>query len=362
MANRKTTAPPPKFIAVDALRHADDKRRNIPTAEYQSLMADEARKPVQVSYPRGTSNTDGLQAEKQQRNTDLDPQLVWRGKDEQDWTDLVVNAPPLYIQEKVHPKVLIDDLLRQSRERREAAEAAAGATVDMFADFNGIPAGADKTDFYAHDQNWSNRMILGNSQMASHPVDQPRRAGLRVTSISRGPDQVKAFWPVARRGQFYLTSAAARPRADLAPRLVVPLQIEAPVQPYRRGRPLRQVDCLADVAGLGGLRNEERRRTPSPRVHDRKLVADPTHDAGHRPHGAERAVLLASSRCGLPNLGAWTARAGHGLPGKGREETTPVRPNEIERQAARAPPGSVDGDATTACSPARRARPTRRAT
>ncbi len=55
----------------------------------------------------------------ERRNRDLDPQLVWRGKDEQDWSDLVVHAPPLYIQEKVHPKVLIDDLLRQTREQRE---------------------------------------------------------------------------------------------------------------------------------------------------------------------------------------------------------------------------------------------------
>ena len=52
---------------------------------------------------------------------DLDPQLVWRGKDEQDWSDLVVHAPPLYIQEKVHPKVLIDDLLR-ARDVRKATE------------------------------------------------------------------------------------------------------------------------------------------------------------------------------------------------------------------------------------------------
>ncbi len=175
MATRKTAG---TFVGVDALKHSDDKRKNIPTAEYQSLMADEARKPVQVSYPRGTSNADGLQAEKQQRNRDLDPQLVWRGKDEQDWTDLVVNAPPLYIQEKVHPKVLIDDLLRQSRERREAAEAeSAGGIADMFGDFNGIPAGADKTDFYAHDQNWTNRMILGDSLQVMASLAE--REGLR---------------------------------------------------------------------------------------------------------------------------------------------------------------------------------------
>ncbi|MCZ8167276.1 MAG: site-specific DNA-methyltransferase [Betaproteobacteria bacterium] len=225
------------FVGVDALKHADDKRKNIPTAEYQSLMADEARKPVQVTYSRTTSNADHLKTEKETRNHDLDPQLVWRGKDAQDWTDLVVNAPPLYIQEKVHPKVLIDDLLRQSRERREAAEAAAGGTVDMFGDFNGIPAGADKTDFYAHDQNWTNRMILGDSLQVMASLAE--REGLRgkvqcvyidppygikfnsnfqwsTTSrdvkdgnrdhISREPEQVKAFRDTWRDGiNSYLT-------------------------------------------------------------------------------------------------------------------------------------------------------------
>ena len=225
------------FVGVDALKHSDDKRKNIPTAEYQSLMADEARKPVQVSYARGTSNADGLQAEKQQRNRDIDPQLVWRGKDDQDWTDLVVNAPPLYIQEKVHPKVLIDDLQQQTRARREGA---AGGTVDMFGDFNGIPAGADKTDFYAHDQNWTNRMILGDSLQVMASLAE--REGLRgkvqcvyldppygikfnsnfqwsTTSrdvkdgnrdhISREPEQVKAFRDTWRDGiNSYLTYLA----------------------------------------------------------------------------------------------------------------------------------------------------------
>ena len=55
------------------------------------------------------------------RNTDLDPQFVWRGKDEQDWGDLIIYTPPLYIQEKVHPKVLIDDLLRQTKEAQAEA-------------------------------------------------------------------------------------------------------------------------------------------------------------------------------------------------------------------------------------------------
>ena len=83
-------------------------------------MADDERSPVQVAYER--------------RNRDLDPQLVWRGKDQQDLDDLIVQAPPLYIQEKVHPKVLIDDLVRHSKDSEPPDE-----VIDLFADFNGLP-------------------------------------------------------------------------------------------------------------------------------------------------------------------------------------------------------------------------------
>ena len=114
----------------------------------------------------------------ERRNRDLDPQLVWRGKDEQDSSDLVVHAPPLYIQEKVQPKVLIDDL----RRRTEAAEAEAekqdqGFTSDLFADFNGLPDEAAKTEFYQHEAHWSNRMILGDSLQVMASLAE--REGLR---------------------------------------------------------------------------------------------------------------------------------------------------------------------------------------
>src|SRR5436305_13300487 len=94
---------------VEILTHAKASRLNIPTAEYQSVMRTEELSPIRVAYER--------------RNRDLDPQLVWRGKDEKDWSDLVAPAPPLYIQEKIHPKVLIDDLQRRSKANAKAAEA-----------------------------------------------------------------------------------------------------------------------------------------------------------------------------------------------------------------------------------------------
>lgn len=213
MATQSTTK------SVDAIKHDDAKRKNIPTAEYQSVLDDHEKTPKQVRYPR---------------NTDLDPQLVWRGKDEQDWSDLVVHAPPLYIQEKVPPKALIDDLLRESREREHEQ---GHATADLFSDFNGIPKDADKTEFYQHDQNWTNRMILGDSLQVMASLAE--REGLRgkvqciyfdppygikfnsnfqwsTTSrdvkdgkadhITREPEQVKAFRDTWRDGiHSYLT-------------------------------------------------------------------------------------------------------------------------------------------------------------
>ena len=205
--------------SVETLRHEEDTRTNIPTAEYQSMVREEQESPLRVAYQR--------------RNRDLDPQLVWRGKDEQDVDDLVVNVPPLYIQEKVHPKALIADLLRQSKENREAEE----HQIDMFSDFNGLPEGADRTEFYQHEGYWQNRMILGDSLqvMASLSereglqgkvqciyIDPPY--GIRFNSnfqwsttsrdvrdgnrehITREPEQVKAFRDTWRDGiHSYLT-------------------------------------------------------------------------------------------------------------------------------------------------------------
>ena len=214
---------PKQSKQVTTLTHEEASRRNIPTAEYQALLGSDARSPVPVAYER--------------RNRDLDPQLVWRGKDEQDWSDLVVPAPPLFIQEKLHPKVLIDDLLRRSREADAEAAGEAGGQVDLFADFNGLPSDDARAEFYQHDANWSNRMILGDSLQVMASLAE--REGLRgkvqciyidppygikfnsnfqwsTTSrdvkdgkaehITREPEQVKAFRDTWRDGiHSYLT-------------------------------------------------------------------------------------------------------------------------------------------------------------
>lgn len=138
MAARKTKAKGPK--SVEAITHAD-KRVNLPTADAQDFVAPETEAAIQLRYPRDPT---------------LDPQLVWKGKDELDGEDLVADAPPIYIQEKIDPRVLVENLRNTAARPEEEPE------LQLFESFDGLD-GLDLVEFYRHDANWSNRMILGDS-------------------------------------------------------------------------------------------------------------------------------------------------------------------------------------------------------
>ncbi len=246
---------------VDALKHNEATRKNIPTAEMESFFRrdeDSAPRPPK-HYPRARPLAEGERRTAEEPSqpelswngarititdeqmkelaetgalTLSDAQLVWRGKDKQDWSDLVVNVPPLYIQEKIHPKAIIDDLKRRTAEKREAQTEA----PHLFADFNGI--GPDqRAEFYHHDQHWSNRMILGDSlQVMASLAERESLKGKvqciyfdppygikfnsnwqvstqsrdvrdgKQTDISREPEQVKAFRDTWKDGvHSYLT-------------------------------------------------------------------------------------------------------------------------------------------------------------
>ena len=246
---------------VDALRHDGETRRNIPTAEMESFFrrdedsapkppkhysrarplaegerrtTEEPSKPELIWKDARITITDTQMAELAKTGTLTlsDAQLIWRGKDRQDWSDLVVNVPPLYIQEKIHPKAIIEHLKRHTAKKREAE----AGTPDLFADFNGITA-EQRAEFYQHDQHWSNRMILGDSLqvMASLSERESLKGkvqciyfdppyGIKFNSnwqistqsrdvkegkqndISREPEQVKAFRDTWKDGiHSYLT-------------------------------------------------------------------------------------------------------------------------------------------------------------
>jgi adenine-specific DNA-methyltransferase len=251
-----------KSKKVESLTHDKARRINVPTAEFQSL-ADQ-QEELAPRPPEHYARSRPLpKSETRERNPDVDPQivwngvkisltkeqvtelseigtieigdaqLVWRGKDRQDWSDLIVNVPMLYVQEKVHPKAIIDDLKHQT----DAARKAATEAPDLFADFNGLTDPEARAEFYQHAMHWQNRMILGDGLqvMASLAERESLRDkvqcvyfdppyGIRFNSnwqvstlsrdvkdgkqadITREPEQVKAFRDTWKDGiHSYLT-------------------------------------------------------------------------------------------------------------------------------------------------------------
>jgi adenine-specific DNA-methyltransferase len=206
----KASKPTAKAADIESYKHKEARRKNIPTAELQKLVPDDDKTIKKLRWPR---------------NPDLDPQLVWRGKDFEA-NPLEVDAPPIYIQEKIQPRAIIEDLRRQTKERR----ADDASQFDFFHDFNGLADPEAKTEFYAHDQNWSNRMILGDSLlvMASlaerealrgkaqciyfdppygirfnsnwQPSTKSREVKEREDNVSREPEVIRAFRDTWRDG------------------------------------------------------------------------------------------------------------------------------------------------------------------
>ena len=162
---------------VASIKHLD-KRSNIPTEELRDFVAEDEKNPQVLTYPRDTS---------------LDPQLVWKGKDEQDREDLQVPVVPIYIQEKIHPQVLIDDLSSEQEENQ----------MDLFSDFNGGPKEFDqKIDFYQHEQNWTNRLILGDSLLVMNSLSEKEGLSGKVQTIYIDPPYGIKFgsnWQVSTR-------------------------------------------------------------------------------------------------------------------------------------------------------------------
>ncbi|MEW6180983.1 MAG: site-specific DNA-methyltransferase [Chloroflexota bacterium] len=165
-------------IPVEHIKHKDT-RANIPTEELRDFVADEERQPKTMLYPRDPS---------------LDPQLVWKGKDEQDQHPLEVPVVPIYIQEKISPQAIIENVRQQAQKDQPAQ-------LNLFADFNGLPF-EDMVDFYHHEQNWTNRMILGDSLLVMTSLAEKEGLKGRVQMIYMDPPYGIEFgsnWQVSTR-------------------------------------------------------------------------------------------------------------------------------------------------------------------
>jgi len=174
MAKKKTS---PK--KVESISHKD-KRTNIPTEELRDFVEEDERAPEVMLYPRDPS---------------LDPQLVWKGKDEQDGEDLAVPVVPIYIQEKIHPRAIIAALPRIVEQD--------DGQLDLFDDFNGGPVDFEqKVEFYQHEHNWSNRLILGDSLLVMSSLAEKEGLKGKVQTIYIDPPYGIKFgsnWQVSTR-------------------------------------------------------------------------------------------------------------------------------------------------------------------
>ena len=174
-------------IPVDAIKH-EDKRTNIPTADAHEFVDPSIEEIRKIRYARDES---------------LDPQLVWRGKyprlDEIDGLndELVSDAPPIYIQEKIDPRVLVENL------RRTADKPEAEPELALFESFDGLGE-LDQVDFYKHDANWSNRMILGDSLQVMASLGERERLRGKVQMVYLDPPYGIKFgsnWQVSARNR-----------------------------------------------------------------------------------------------------------------------------------------------------------------
>ena len=188
MPPRKKPATPKP---IEATKHKN-KRRNIPTEELRDFVKKDEDTPGTLLYPRDPS---------------LDPQLVWKGKDEQDREDLTVPVVPVYIQEKVQPRAIIENV-------RAEAKKGAPSQLGLFADFNGI-AFEELIEFYQHEQNWSNRMVLGDSLMVMASLAEKEGLKGKVQMIYIDPPYGIKFgsnWQVSTRKRDVRDGRAARVR------------------------------------------------------------------------------------------------------------------------------------------------------
>lgn len=153
-----------------------DKRKRIPTQEESVKLSAGEKKPVKKKYNYDPS---------------LDPQLVWSGKKEAG-SEFEVATVPIYVQEKIAPEAII---------ARLKAVVSDSSQMLLFGETAQEQFGK-AVEFYKHEDNWQNRMILGDSLLVMNSLLEKEGMRGKVQTIYIDPPYGIKFgsnWQVSTR-------------------------------------------------------------------------------------------------------------------------------------------------------------------
>ena len=175
---KKTKTPAPTTAApVTSYKH-DSTRKRIPTQEESVKLSKREKQPVKKTYAYDPS---------------LDPQLTWSGKQEQG-AEFDVPTVPIYVQEHVAPEAMIARLKAGASDDRQML--LFGETAeDQF---------QKAVEFYKHEDNWQNRMILGDSLLVMNSLLEKEGMRGKVQTIYMDPPYGIKFgsnWQVSTRNK-----------------------------------------------------------------------------------------------------------------------------------------------------------------
>ena len=91
----------------------------------------------------------------------IDPQLQWSGKQEN--SELVVDTVSLHMHERIDPSTILEKVMKPQQHSQQTM-------LNFFDAAENNPPLREAIDFYKHDQNWSNRLIAGDSLLVMNSL------------------------------------------------------------------------------------------------------------------------------------------------------------------------------------------------
>src|SRR5271157_5959498 len=138
-------------------------RRKTRRLSSRSLMPTGITTPARTSRPRSCGTSSPMRRRNHRRcSIPATRRLIHnssgRARMKQDREPLEVDIVPIYIQEVIEPRVIVEAIQTQKPNKPKNS----GFLPGFFDDFDELEFDR-KIEFYQHDQKWANRMILGNS-------------------------------------------------------------------------------------------------------------------------------------------------------------------------------------------------------